>query len=96
MNDYVLATGYHIFILLVKFCRTRPLLGCSIYQELKLKMIGFQYKPFTLCQQTRYHVLGTQSKKNKYENSEHVPISFDPPSSEGYREQKDSELWYRF
>ena len=33
------------------------MLGCSIYQELKLKMIGFQYKPFTLCQQTRYLVL---------------------------------------
>ena len=36
--------------------------------------------------------LGTQSKKKKYKNSEYVPISFDPPSSEGYREQKDSEL----
>ena len=40
--------------------------------------------------------LGTQSKKNKYENSEYVPISINPPTSEGYSEQKDSELWCRF
>ena len=40
--------------------------------------------------------LGTQSKKNKYENSEYVPISFNPPTYEGNSEQKDSELWHRF
>ena len=37
--------------------------------------------------------LGTDPKKNKYGFSEHGPISFDPPTSEGFSEQNYSETW---
>ena len=37
--------------------------------------------------------LGTDPKKNKYGFSEHGPISFDPPTSEGFSEHNYSETW---
>ena len=37
--------------------------------------------------------LGTDPKKIKYGFSEHGPISFDPPTSEGFSEQNYSETW---
>ncbi len=37
--------------------------------------------------------LGTDPKKIKYGFSEHGPISFDPPTSEGFSEQNYSEIW---
>ena len=39
------------------------------------------------------YLLGTDPKKNKYGFSEHGPISFDPPTSEGFSEHNHSETW---
>ena len=38
-------------------------------------------------------ILGTDPKKIKYDFSEHGPISFDPPTSEGFSEHNYSETW---